>query len=93
MDRLVHVTSEGERWDTLAWRYYGDVSEVERIITANPHMPITPVLPGGVRIFIPVVRAAELNTTSIFRPGAPGRVRNEHERPGRSPCAPGTDHI
>ena len=60
MDRLVHVTSDGERWDTLAWRYYGSVTEVERIIAANPHMSITPVLQGGVRIFIPVVRSAEL---------------------------------
>ena len=65
MDRLVHITSEGERWDTLAWRYYGDVSEVERIIAANPHMPIRPVLPGGVRIFIPVIRPAELERTDL----------------------------
>lgn len=72
MDRLVHVTSEGERWDTLAWRYYGDVSEVERIITANPHMTITPVLPGGVRIFIPVVRAAELEHNVNLPPWCSG---------------------
>jgi phage tail protein X len=21
---MIHVTTEGERWDQLAWRYYGD---------------------------------------------------------------------
>lgn len=72
MDRLVHVTSEGERWDTLAWRYYGDVSEVERIIAANSHMPICPVFPGGVRIFIPVVKAADLEHNVNLPPWCAG---------------------
>ena len=72
MDRLVHVTSEGDRWDTLAWRYYGDVSEMERIIAANPHVPIRPVLPGGVRIFIPAVKAADLEHNVNLPPWCSG---------------------
>ena len=72
MDRLVHVTSEGDRWDTLAWRDYGDVSEMERIIAANPHVPIRPVLPGGVRIFIPVVKAADLEHNVNLPPWCSG---------------------
>lgn len=72
MDRLVHVTSEGDRWDTLAWRYYGAVSEMERIIAANPHIPISPVLPGGVRIFIPVVKAADLEHNVNLPPWCSG---------------------
>lgn len=72
MDRLVHVTSEGDRWDTLAWRYYGDVSEMARIIATNPHVPIRPVLPGGVRIFIPVVKAADLEHNVNLPPWCSG---------------------
>ena len=71
-NRLVHVTSDGERWDSLAHRYYGSVNEAERIITANPHMPITPVLPGGIRLFIPVVQATELEYTADLPPWCGG---------------------
>nr|DAR41050.1 MAG TPA: hypothetical protein [Caudoviricetes sp.] len=35
-------------------------------------MPITPVLPGGVRIFIPVVRAAELEHNVNLPPWCSG---------------------
>ena len=72
MDRLVHVTSEGERWEPLAWRYSGAVSAVERIIAANPHIPISPVLPGGVRVFIPVVKAADLEHNVNLPPWCAG---------------------
>jgi phage tail protein X len=52
---LEHITGDGERWDLLAWRYYGDPYGYERIIRANPDLPIIPVLPGGVRVLIPVL--------------------------------------
>lgn len=32
MRYLEHVTTDGERWDNLAWRYYGDALAYERII-------------------------------------------------------------
>ena len=33
---LTHITTEGERWDQLAWKYYGNALEYERIVAANP---------------------------------------------------------
>jgi phage tail protein X len=54
-DYIEHLTGELERWDTLAWRYYGDATRYEPIIAANPHLAITPVLPSGVRIYIPIL--------------------------------------
>ena len=59
---LEHVTKEGERWDQLAFLYYGDALAFERIMAANPEMPLTSTLPGGVAILIPVV---DSNTTSL----------------------------
>ena len=50
-----HITLADERWDQLAWRYYGDAMAYEQIIAANPDVPIIPVLPGGVRLVIPVL--------------------------------------
>ncbi|MFT2542069.1 tail protein X, partial [Escherichia coli] len=32
---LEHVTRDGERWDSLAWQYYGDPLGYPRIIAAN----------------------------------------------------------
>lgn len=56
---LIHITSEGERWDQLANKYYGDPFAYERIIAENPHVPITECLPSGVRLLIPVIQEPE----------------------------------
>ena len=56
---LEHITTEGERWDSLAWRYYADPMGFGRIILANPHVAVTSVLPGGLRLAIPVIKNSE----------------------------------
>lgn len=52
---LRHITTDGERWDQLAYRYYGDASAYERIVAANTDIPMMLVLPGGLELAIPVV--------------------------------------
>lgn len=52
---LRHITTDGERWDQLADRYYGDAFAYERIVTANPDIPMLLVLPGGLELAIPVI--------------------------------------
>ena len=52
-DYLEHVTTEGERWDQLAWRYYGDPYRYEPLIAGNPDVLIVPVLPGGLTLRVP----------------------------------------
>ena len=32
---LRHLTREGDRWDLIAWRYYGNPLEISRLIAAN----------------------------------------------------------
>lgn len=56
---IEHITREGDRWDLLAWEYYGDALGYERIIAANPHVAIVPVLAAGIRLLIPVVEEAD----------------------------------
>jgi phage tail protein X len=51
---IEHLTAEGDRWDLLAWHYYGDATRYEEIILANPALPIIPILPAGVKVLIPV---------------------------------------
>ncbi len=52
---IQHITSDGERWDTIAYKYYGDPFAYEQIIDANPSVPIVPILPSGIVLMIPVV--------------------------------------
>ncbi|KJZ61717.1 tail protein X [Pseudomonas fluorescens] len=52
---ITHVTTEGERWDQLAWRYYGDAHRYLPIVQANPQVPITAILPSGLTLAIPIL--------------------------------------
>jgi phage tail protein X len=62
---IEHITTDGDRWDLLAWRYYGDPHGYERIITANPELPITPRLAGGIKVRIPVIPDAPAATAGL----------------------------
>ncbi len=59
MSHIRHITTEGERWDLLAWRYYGDAAAYERIVVANPYIPLMAVFPGGLELVIPIVEVSE----------------------------------
>ena len=58
---LTHVTTEGERWDQLSWKYYGDAHRYPPIVEANPHVPITGALPAGLILAIPVLEPVMSN--------------------------------
>lgn len=59
---LEHITREGERWDQIAARYYGNALAYEGIIAANPAVPIVTNLPGGLTILVPII---EENATPL----------------------------
>ena len=40
---LKHTVKQGERWDNLAYYYYGNALDFERIINANPHIGLCEV--------------------------------------------------
>jgi len=52
---IAHVTVAGERWDTLAWKYYGDATLVGPIIQTNPQISIEAVFEAGLNIGVPVL--------------------------------------
>ena len=52
---LKHTVKQGERWDNLAYYYYGDALEYGRLISANPQLSFCEVLPTGATVFIPVL--------------------------------------
>jgi phage tail protein X len=63
MKAIAHRTGAFERWDTLAWKYYGDPLAYGKIIEANPALDIGAVLPSGVVVLIPVLPLAEVTQT------------------------------
>jgi len=56
-----HTTGPRDRWDLLAYRYYGDANRTGPLIAANRAMfapapaPIPLVLPAGVVIRVPIL--------------------------------------
>lgn len=57
MEYLEHITEDGERWDGISYRYYGDPHRYEEIIKANPGVTVSRVLPGGLALRIPLIEA------------------------------------
>lgn len=55
MEYIEHLAVEGDRWDRLSYRYYGDPFAYEGIIVANPHVPIAPYIAAGTRLAIPLI--------------------------------------
>ena len=51
---------EGQRWDTLAWLYYGDSGQYGRIMQANPAVDITTHLSAGTLVLVPVLPLSEV---------------------------------
>lgn len=55
---IIHKAEANERWDNLAYKYYGDCFKYKQIIEANPDTAISPFLPAGENIIIPFTETA-----------------------------------
>jgi phage tail protein X len=62
---IEHVTYAGERWDLLAFKYYGDPTNYEVIIMANPLVPIEPVFEAGIVITIPIIAKQNIMNSNL----------------------------
>jgi phage tail protein X len=71
-----HVTTAGERWDLLAWKYYGDPTDYSGIIMANPNVAIEPVFDAGVSIAIPLQQKSAV-VTAILPPWKVSQAASE----------------
>ena len=60
-----YVTREGDRWDLVAYRMYGDAYAYEPIIVANPDVPIRPTIASGLRLLIPLRDLALVDASSV----------------------------
>ena len=64
-EALVHITTAGERWDLIAWTFYGDASLYQYIIMANPTVAIVPELSPGTTLTIPIIAISQTPSTPL----------------------------
>lgn len=54
---LQYQTRQGDRWDLIAYHYYGDATLIDGLIAANPHLPLAEQFTANLTVFIPVLQA------------------------------------
>lgn len=74
-DHFEHKTKQGERWDLLAYRYYGDADKMGIIIRANQKLwddnegAVPPmILPSSWTLTIPVIDVEDVIDESLLPP-------------------------
>lgn len=55
MENTEYITKDGDRWDLIAFRAYGDPLQIQPLIDANPGQPIIAEFSGGVRLVVPIL--------------------------------------
>jgi phage tail protein X len=59
MEYLEYITKDNDRWDLIAYQMYGDATDYERLLSANPQYATLSVLPAGLKLIIPVIEDIE----------------------------------
>ena len=59
-DYLIHRTKDGDRWDLLAQRYYGDPFHLAPLLGANPGHAAKALLEAGLELAVPIIEQAEV---------------------------------
>jgi phage tail protein X len=56
---LTYITKDGDRWDLIAYKFYGDPYLYPVLLSANPELCTLFILPGGKKVNIPVLYVEE----------------------------------
>jgi nucleoid-associated protein YgaU len=67
-DFVEYIVKQGDRWDTIAFKAYGDPTLFNGIIEANTATVISPILESGARLIIPILEVAEIQIDSELLP-------------------------
>ncbi|WP_297889749.1 tail protein X [Sulfurihydrogenibium sp.] len=59
-----YITKDGDRWDLLAWEFYGDPYLYVVLLEANPDLKHYSVLPSGKKLKVPIVYIDEASEVS-----------------------------
>lgn len=50
-----YPTKQGDRWDLIAWKAYGDVTKMREVIEANPDIALVAVFDEGYSLILPII--------------------------------------
>lgn len=64
-DTVEYITNEGDRWDTVAWKAYGDPMLFPKIAKANRGIPLDVVFIDGISLVVPVLDGVTINTNLL----------------------------
>lgn len=68
MESFNYTTVDGDRWDTLAARFYGSNTGIALLTDANPGVPITAIIPMGTPLVIPVIDDPQITDKTDLPP-------------------------
>ena len=63
-----YVVKQGDRWDTIAFKAYGDASLIAGLIEANVSVVISPILEAGTRLIVPILEDGDIQLDSEMLP-------------------------
>lgn len=50
-----YTAKQGDRWDALAWKFYGSVRAMNALVEANPTIPLSNALQPGTQVIVPIL--------------------------------------
>lgn len=68
MNVVEYIVKDGDRWDTIAYKAYGDATLFNGIIEANPAFTVTATLVAGERLIIPILEDGDITIDSQLLP-------------------------
>lgn len=63
-----YVAKQGDRWDTIAFKAYGDATLINGLIEANQTIVISPILEVGTRVIVPILEQGDIQIDSELLP-------------------------
>ena len=63
-----YTTLDGDRWDLIAHRHYGNAFMIDGLIAANPHLPLSEEFGAGLTVFVPVLEVKPKNNQEDMPP-------------------------
>lgn len=68
MANTAYVTNQGDRWDSIAQKAYGDATMFNDIVSANPFVPNTLVFEAGIKLQIPIIETENTSIVDLLPP-------------------------
>jgi len=65
---LEYITKDGDRWDLIAYRMYGDPYLYPVLLSANPELRALTLLPGGKKVKVPILYVPEEGEEEVNPP-------------------------